>query len=364
MDRHAADARGDRDRRRSDHGAVGRPQGRRRGAARGGRAGHPGRQHRPHEPRHDGRAAQARRGRRRQGHGRNRRRQGHADPRRHHLRALPFDRRQFVRAGHRQASRRLAEPRPQSGRDHRAVAGARRRDRRRSTTRGAPASTTRASTSTARTARRSSRRPTASTASTASPRPATATTSRTGIAMSASRRWAGTASFTDPRTGVSVTNGTDDLISVEAAGAAGLPAVAAGAGRRRPEASTPAAAARGKLVFDGQGSCASCHSGARIHRREHAPASGQRGRQRAGAQRRAELRLAQRDQAIPHGAAEGHLAARAVFPQRHRRDAGGGGRDLQHTQVAGPDGRPEGRPRPVPEVALNLSTTRAGTRHS
>ena len=50
---------------------------------------------------------------------------GQADARRHHLRAVPFDGRRFVRTGHRQAPRRLAEPRPQSGRDHRAVAGAR-----------------------------------------------------------------------------------------------------------------------------------------------------------------------------------------------------------------------------------------------
>ena len=39
------------------------------------------------------------------------------DQRRHHLRAVPLHRRQFVRAGHRQAARRLAESRPERRRD-------------------------------------------------------------------------------------------------------------------------------------------------------------------------------------------------------------------------------------------------------
>ena len=56
-----------------------------------------------------------------------RERQRHADQRRDHLRALPLDRRQLVRARHRRAARRLAQPRPEPGRDHRAVAGAHRR---------------------------------------------------------------------------------------------------------------------------------------------------------------------------------------------------------------------------------------------
>ena len=52
-------------------------------------------------------------------------RAGHAHPRRHHLRALPFDGGQFVRARNRQAARRLAQSRSQPGRDHRALARAR-----------------------------------------------------------------------------------------------------------------------------------------------------------------------------------------------------------------------------------------------
>ena len=53
--------------------------------------------------------------------------QRRAHARRRHLRALPLDGRQLVRARHRQAARRLAQPRPEPRRDPRAVAGVRRR---------------------------------------------------------------------------------------------------------------------------------------------------------------------------------------------------------------------------------------------
>jgi len=70
----------------------------------------------------------------------------------------------------------------------------------------------------------------------------------------------GHGSFSDPRIGVSVTHGTDDLISSKLpalqAYQLSLPAPSAPAG-----SFDPAAAARGKLVFEGQGSCATCHSG-------------------------------------------------------------------------------------------------------
>jgi mono/diheme cytochrome c family protein len=70
----------------------------------------------------------------------------------------------------------------------------------------------------------------------------------------------GHGSFADPRIGVSVTHGNDDLISSKLpalqAYQLSLPAPPAPAG-----SFDAAAAARGKLVFDGQGSCATCHSG-------------------------------------------------------------------------------------------------------
>lgn len=70
----------------------------------------------------------------------------------------------------------------------------------------------------------------------------------------------GHGTFSDPRTGVDVTNGTDDLISGK------LPALQA---YQLSLASPPppagsfdaAAAARGKAVFEGAGGCANCHSG-------------------------------------------------------------------------------------------------------
>ena len=103
-----------------------RPEGRRRGAS--------GRRSSPAcrtasisltEPGDDDRAAEAEGGGRRRGHRRERQRHRHADAGRDHVRALPFDRRRFVHEGDRQAAGRLGERRPESGRDHRAVARAR-----------------------------------------------------------------------------------------------------------------------------------------------------------------------------------------------------------------------------------------------
>ncbi|MEP7064330.1 MAG: c-type cytochrome [Betaproteobacteria bacterium] len=73
----------------------------------------------------------------------------------------------------------------------------------------------------------------------------------------------GHGTFVDPRIGVSVTHGTDDLISAK------LPALQAyqlSIPAPPPPAGSfdAAAAARGRLVFAGQGSCASCHSGAEL----------------------------------------------------------------------------------------------------
>jgi mono/diheme cytochrome c family protein len=71
----------------------------------------------------------------------------------------------------------------------------------------------------------------------------------------------GHGSFSERRTGVNVTNGTDDLITSK------LPALQAyqlTLQAPRPPAGSfdPVAAERGKLVFNGSGTCATCHSGA------------------------------------------------------------------------------------------------------
>jgi len=66
--------------------------------------------------------------------------------------------------------------------------------------------------------------------------------------------------FEEPRTGVSVTNGTDDQVSSK------LPALQAyqlSIAAPTPPAGSfdTAAAARGKAIFEGQGRCSTCHSG-------------------------------------------------------------------------------------------------------
>ncbi len=70
----------------------------------------------------------------------------------------------------------------------------------------------------------------------------------------------GHGTFSEPRTGVSVTNGTDDLVTDKLPDLQTyqltLTAPPPPAGSFDPDA-----AARGKTVFDGQGNCASCHSG-------------------------------------------------------------------------------------------------------
>ncbi len=70
----------------------------------------------------------------------------------------------------------------------------------------------------------------------------------------------GHGTFTEPRTGVSVTHGTDDLVSDK------LPALQAyqlSIAAPPPPAGSfdAAAAARGKAVFEGQGRCGTCHTG-------------------------------------------------------------------------------------------------------
>jgi cytochrome c peroxidase len=71
----------------------------------------------------------------------------------------------------------------------------------------------------------------------------------------------GLGTFTEPRLGIAITNGNQDLVSAK------LPALQAYqlslASPAPPTGSfDAAAAARGKIVFEGPGQCMSCHSGA------------------------------------------------------------------------------------------------------
>lgn len=70
----------------------------------------------------------------------------------------------------------------------------------------------------------------------------------------------GHGSFSDPRTGVNVTNGTDDRVSSKLAA---LQAYQLALAAPTPPASSfdPAAAARGQALFAGVAGCAACHSG-------------------------------------------------------------------------------------------------------
>ena len=84
----------------------------------------------------------------------------------------------------------------------------------------------------------------------------------------------GHGTFTEPRLGISVTNGTEDKVSSK------LPALQAYqlsiAAPPPPQGSFDAlAAVRGKAVFEGQGRCATCHSGPELtdaNERLHPPA--------------------------------------------------------------------------------------------
>jgi mono/diheme cytochrome c family protein/cytochrome c5 len=84
----------------------------------------------------------------------------------------------------------------------------------------------------------------------------------------------GHGTFTEPRLGISVTNGSEDLVSAK------LPALQAYqlsiAPPPPPQGSFDAlAAVRGKAVFDGPGRCAACHSGPELtdaNERLHPPA--------------------------------------------------------------------------------------------
>ena len=86
----------------------------------------------------------------------------------------------------------------------------------------------------------------------------------------------GLGTFSDSRTGVNVTNGTRDLVSSK------LPALQAyqlSLAAPPPPAGSfdPAAAARGKGVFEGAGNCSACHIGPRLtdaNLRLHSPSEG------------------------------------------------------------------------------------------
>ena len=71
----------------------------------------------------------------------------------------------------------------------------------------------------------------------------------------------GHGTFSEPRTGVNVTNGNGRPDQQQAAGVAGVSAVAWRRRRRRRAASTPRPRHAARSLFDGTAGCAACHSG-------------------------------------------------------------------------------------------------------
>jgi cytochrome c peroxidase len=83
-----------------------------------------------------------------------------------------------------------------------------------------------------------------------------------------------------------------------------------------------AAAVRRQQVFNGPGQCAACHAGPEFtdaNSRLHPPAEVV---SEPEPERGAELRLAHRNQDVPHRPSPRSVAAPTVLPQRHRGDAG------------------------------------------
>ena len=185
--------------------------------------------------------------------------------------------------------------------------------------RGARASTTRAATSTASTSRWSFRRRTGSTGI----HRITFTGDGDEIAYwnryVAVTQMGGLGTMIEPRLNLNITHGTQDLVSDQAARAAGVPAVDCRAGRRPRAASTPPPP-RAASSCSRAGPMRHLPQRRSVHRREralHPPADSM------AEPGDAELRVALGDEAVPHDAAQGRVAAPAVLPRRLGGHAGG-----------------------------------------
>ena len=141
----------------------------------------------------------------------------------------------------------------------------------------------------------------------------------------------GHGTFTEPRLGVTVTNGTEDLVEQQAAGAAGLPALArrAGAARRqlrrrpRPRAARRCSTARAVRDLPQRAASSPTPTRACIRRPTRWPSRRRRATPRA--------RATKQYRTAP---LQGRLAARAVLPRRLGRDARATWcSDLQHASA-------------------------------
>jgi mono/diheme cytochrome c family protein len=161
----------------------------------------------------------------------------------------------------------------------------------------------------------------------------------------------GHASFSERRTGVNVTNGTDDLVTSK------LPALQAyqltlAAPSPPPGSFDQAAVERGRVVFNGAGQCVGCHSGPEYtdaNLRLHPPADVVSEPEPNGAPSWASRSAPRQYRTAP---LRGVWAARALFSQWQRSDAGGCRADLQYPQGSRADRRPDCGSRAVSEVAV------------
>ena len=158
----------------------------------------------------------------------------------------------------------------------------------------------------------------------------------------------GLGTMTEPRLNIDITNGTEDRVSSK------LPALQAYqlslAAPAAPAGSfDAAAAARGKTVFEGAGQCASCHSGALFtdaNTRLHPPADSVVEPETPSYAARSATKM------VPHVAAQGRVAARAVLPRWIGGHAGRRGDRLQHQARPRPDAGAAQRPDRIPEVVV------------
>ena len=161
----------------------------------------------------------------------------------------------------------------------------------------------------------------------------------------------GHGTFSEPRTGVSVTNGTDDQVSGKLAAlqayqlSLAAPAAPTGQLRRGRGGAGSGALQRHRQVRD-------VPQRLRIHRRERAPPFTVAGGERTRSERGSELCLAQRDPAVPCGAIARVVATRALLPQRLRVHPQGCGDEIQRAAAPGIEQRAGERSRRVPEVPL------------
>ena len=158
----------------------------------------------------------------------------------------------------------------------------------------------------------------------------------------------GLGTFTEPRLNLSVTNGTEDRVSDK------LPALQAYqlslAAPAAPAGSFDAAAASARQGgLRGHRPLRHLPQRNHLHRRQRHAASAERV---GGGARNAQLCGSFGDQAVPHRAAQGPVAARAVFPRRLGRHAGSRGRTLQLEARAWPHAAADRRPGAVPSITV------------